>query len=406
MRIGLVKPHWGPRGGFERLLERIVGLLAADGHTVDEVPLAARFSPRPVWGRPEAVDAWPEHPEFYHYLALAEEVRNLSLRRFDVVLATQPPTFLADHPRVVTLFYHQHRIFYDLAEPFAALGQIDPELHVAAAKHIQAFDRQWIGGVGHWLAGSPECAGRLGAFWDVPDSKISLLHAPALTTVNRRPPRWSADGPVVCVSRHEWPKRTELMVAAAHLLDTHRVWFIGGGGRLESCQRLDAYLVRHPEMLTPGHPDAPPEDRWGLDPMAAFRDEDLGGESERAGGLLSGVQLLGEVSDVLRNQAYATASVVVAPAFHEDYGLTVLEAMLWHRPVIVCEDGGGLVDLVNDTGAGLVVEPTPAAIADGIQRIRHDTALRSRLITAAQAVSSTFTWERARDEVRAALAQV
>ncbi len=66
--------------------------------------------------------------------------------------------------------------------------------------------------------------------------------------------------------------------------------------------------------------------------------------------------------------------------YREDYGLTALEAMQWQRPLIVCSDGGGLVDIVNDTGAGIIVDPTPQAIAAGVRRITEEPGLATELI--------------------------
>ena len=96
--------------------------------------------------------------------------------------------------------------------------------------------------------------------------------------------------------------------------------------------------------------------------------------------------------------------MVVAPAFREDYGLTALEGMLWQRPVIVCRDGGGLVDLVEETGAGLVVDPTPKALADGIERVLGDDHLRTEMLERAREVPHSFTWTRAAAELRYAIA--
>jgi glycosyltransferase involved in cell wall biosynthesis len=76
---------------------------------------------------------------------------------------------------------------------------------------------------------------------------------------------------------------------------------------------------------------------------------------------------------------------VVAPAYREDYGLTVLEAFARGRPVIVCEDGGGLVELVEGTGAGLVVEPTAEAIGRAVADLRADQSRAHALAEAASA---------------------
>jgi glycosyltransferase involved in cell wall biosynthesis len=89
----------------------------------------------------------------------------------------------------------------------------------------------------------------------------------------------------------------------------------------------------------------------------------------------SNVEFAGRVSDDALAQRYATAPCVVAPAYQEDYGLTAIEAMAEGKPVVVCRDGGGLTELVDHEQTGLVVDPTPAAIADAVERLCTDPDL-------------------------------
>ncbi len=397
LKIAVVKPDYGVMGGFERLLERIIGLLIDEGHQVEEQALPALLWPRAVFGNSTAVRVWHDHTGFFTYAALVEDVRRLDLSRYDLVLSTQPPTFLVDHPRVLALFYHQARVFYDLSERYSRMGEIAPRLHRIASEEVQAIDRTFVGNVKHWLAGSSECSSRLAEYWSIPSAMTSLLHAPALTEVPDDPPAWSPAGPVVCVSRHEWPKRTELLVATGHLLaarpgPVRPIEFIGTGGRLDFVRGLDERLIEDPSLAS----DPDPERFW----MQTVR----GQQTRRSQPDGSPNRFLGNVSDDERNRSYAGASVVVAPAFREDYGLTALEGMLWQRPVIVCRDGGGLVDLVEETGAGLVVDPTPKALADGIERILGDDQLRADILERAREVPHSFTWARAAAELRYAVA--
>jgi glycosyltransferase involved in cell wall biosynthesis len=385
MRIAVVKPEWNAQGGFERLLDQLIGLLENSDHDVSVQPVPAILTPRPVWGIPEAEGHWRHHPEFFRFFVLAEDTRRLDLRRFDLVMSTQPPTYLADHPNVMALFYHQARVFYDLAQPFGALGDVDPAHHRAATAIVRDFEQPLVSNVRHWLAGSNECRERLTDFWGISDN-VSLIHAPALTEVPDAPPPWSPDGPVLCVSRHEWPKRTELLVAAAHRMGGRAVHFVGGGGRLPFVKALDAAIGAGTE--------SEPDLAWMRSAVG------INGPEERPH---SPVQFLGNVTDRQRNDAYASASVVVAPAYREDYGLTALEAMLWKRPLIVCSDGGGLVDLVNETGAGLIVEPTSAGIAAGVSRIINEPGLAATLLERADAVPAAFTWDRCHAELDAAI---
>jgi glycosyltransferase involved in cell wall biosynthesis len=104
---------------------------------------------------------------------------------------------------------------------------------------------------------------------------------------------------------------------------------------------------------------------------------------------------------------YATALCVVAPAYEEDYGLTAIEAMSWGTPVVVCDDGGSLAELVKETGAGLVVPPDHNAIGDAVRTISYDRVLSTRLGDYGRAaVQHRFTWARAFDQLQSALSRV
>ncbi|MDX2191928.1 MAG: glycosyltransferase [Gemmatimonadales bacterium] len=63
------------------------------------------------------------------------------------------------------------------------------------------------------------------------------------------------------------------------------------------------------------------------------------------------------VADVL-----ATADLFLAPGRDEGFGLSAAEALVAGVPVVVCRDGGGLLDVVAG-GGGAVAEPTGEGIA-------------------------------------------
>lgn len=402
MKIAVLKPDYGVAGGFEYLLSRLVDHLGSSGHEIHHVGLPGRQAPRAIWGQDDAAVHWHKHPDFFGYVGLTHDVRQLDLSEFDLVLATQPPTYLAPHDRVLSLFYHQARMFYELADLYAKTGTVNAELHHEASRQIRTIDQQHLGGVTHWLAGSNECADRIREFWTT-SAATSILDAPALTEVPESPAAWNASGPVLCVSRHEWPKRTELAVAAGHLLaeDRHSV-LIGGGGRLDSVRSFDRSLVNanQDEINTRGVTAGLAAPSAAVSSIA----QRLRGRGRGRAGL-STVQIHGQVTDQDRNRAYEEASVVLAPAYREDYGLTALEAMVWGRPVVVCNDGGGLVDLVQATGAGLVVEPTPQALADAVRTITDSPELAAELRGNAAEVGPTYTWNRAFAQLDDAVAQ-
>ena len=93
-----------------------------------------------------------------------------------------------------------------------------------------------------------------------------------------------------------------------------------------------------------------------------------------------------------RLAALADADVVVYPSEHEVFGLVALESLLAGTPVIVADDSG-CGDLVNQTGAGLVVPVNDThALAAAIQAILNESAeWRRRAARAAPGIRDRYS---------------
>ena len=111
-----------------------------------------------------------QHHEYFQYLTSVQRMDELDLDRYDVVVASQPPTYLAAHDHVVAVFYHQARVFYDLSDTVVQSGVVHPEVHEHAVREIRRLDRSRVGRVHTWLAGSDEVAGRLARYWGIVDN--------------------------------------------------------------------------------------------------------------------------------------------------------------------------------------------------------------------------------------------
>jgi glycosyltransferase involved in cell wall biosynthesis len=393
VRIGIAKPDFGVQGGFELVLIRLAEELMAAGHEVGWLTVDARVVRREPYGVHVPAEHWETIPEFWRYVALASAFEQLDASAFDLVLATQPPSFAVHHPHRLALFFHHQRVFYDLSEAYVAAGFVPAALHLEAQRHVRLLDEQLLAGVDWFLAGSEHVRERLRDFNDIVDNvsvcQVGLRH-PVVANVR---PGGDDDGPVLCVTRHEFPKRGELFVKAAKLLPDVPAVAVGDGGRLAWARTVDALLSE------PGaDPDElPDESLWlrddrfppPLDPPAT-----------------SNVRFAGRVGDDELDALYRSARCVVAPAYLEDYGLTALEAMSYGTPVVVCRDGGGLADLVEDGVTGFVVEPTAAAIAAAVRRVLDDRALAERMGEAGRAHARRFTWERTMADVQAGIEQV
>jgi glycosyltransferase involved in cell wall biosynthesis len=77
-------------------------------------------------------------------------------------------------------------------------------------------------------------------------------------------------------------------------------------------------------------------------------------------------------------RALADADVFVVPSRSESFGLAAVEALSAGVPTVITE-GVGIANEVASSGAGLVVPPTAAAIANAIGRILSDAELASGL---------------------------
>jgi glycosyltransferase involved in cell wall biosynthesis len=60
------------------------------------------------------------------------------------------------------------------------------------------------------------------------------------------------------------------------------------------------------------------------------------------------------------------ADVMIFPAQGEGFGLAAAEALIAGVPVVACWDGGGVLDIVPQTGAGRLTLPSPEAIGDAV----------------------------------------
>lgn len=72
--------------------------------------------------------------------------------------------------------------------------------------------------------------------------------------------------------------------------------------------------------------------------------------------------------------------------------MTVIEAMGTGLP-IVASRVGGIPDMISDGESGILVEPEPQSICDGLSILVEDAALRQRLGEAARKQSQTFSAE-------------
>jgi glycosyltransferase involved in cell wall biosynthesis len=117
-----------------------------------------------------------------------------------------------------------------------------------------------------------------------------------------------------------------------------------------------------------------------------------------------GVRYVGHVEDGALEALYRSASVLAMPSVYEGFGLPALEAMA-HGVPVVAGNAGALPEVVG--GAGLVVDPEDSgAIANALERVLADSALRVSLGEEGRARAAGYTWKAAAEKTAAALRRV
>ena len=120
-------------------------------------------------------------------------------------------------------------------------------------------------------------------------------------------------------------------------------------------------------------------------------------------GLENNVRLMGFVSEEQLATYYAAADVVAYLSDYEGFGLPVLEAMTRGVPVVT-GDRPSVSELFGEA-ASLIDPQSPAAIARALEGVLSDAALRERRIANGRALARRFSWSRAAEATRSALAR-
>ncbi len=118
----------------------------------------------------------------------------------------------------------------------------------------------------------------------------------------------------------------------------------------------------------------------------------------RIGGLPPGATVAGEKTGADLDAEYAAADVFVLPSVEDGWGLVTTEAMMAGLPVIV-SDAAGSAEIVRDGANGFVVPSRGIdALADRLETLLADAALRRRMGAAARSTAEARTWQTYGDE--------
>jgi glycosyltransferase involved in cell wall biosynthesis len=269
--------------------------------------------------------------------------------RVDQIITLRFPSYAVRHPEHVCWLNHTMREYYDRWNDWS--GRLSPQGRVKEQirrKLIHAADSYFFKQhVRRLFAQSEAVRARLQR-WNHVDAQV--LHPPAPP----RPYRCDAYGDYIFfASRLTALKRADLVIRAlAEPAARHVRLVVGGDG--EDRDRL-ATLAR--------------------DLQVADR-----------------VTFTGQLSESDLVDHLAKCRAVVFPPADEDYGFVTVEAFAAGKAVITCTDSGGPLDLVRNEQNGLVVAPTPHAMAGALAQLMDSQPLAERLGAAALATAQTMTW--------------
>jgi len=244
-----------------------------------------------------------------------------------------------------------HRVPYVISPR----GMLVPELMHRKSRWVKAawialVERANLEGAAAIHATSAVEAGHIAGFgWRLPPI-VSIPHGvddpPAPSGESLSPDVVAAldgDAPVLAFGRISWEKGLDRLIAALPLAPAARLVIAG-----DDADGHAAFLAT--EAL-----------RIGVDGRVTIVARHVAGADKEA--------------------LFAAARVFGMTSLSENFGLAAFEAMRRGVPVLTTADVG-MSEIVREAGAGLVVEPTPGAIAEGLNTLLADAG-RSRAMGAA-----------------------
>ncbi|MFZ9856869.1 MAG: glycosyltransferase family 4 protein [Roseiflexaceae bacterium] len=301
------------RGGAELLVEGLRDALRQAGHTVDTVSIPYRWQPHQHLL--DSMLAW-------RMIDLTE----VDGKPVDLVIATKFPSYFVQHPNKVVWLVHQHRQAYDwYGTSFSDFSNTSDD---------RTLRDQLIRADTH-----------------------ALREAKAVYTISQNVAKRLKRFNFIDGTPLYPPSKYSEQLYGAEYGD-----YILSDARLDAAKRLDMFvaaaaLMRHPIKII----------MTSVGPLQA----QLAAQIHHLG-LQERVIMRGFVSDEELVELYAHARAVYYAPFDEDYGFTTVQAMQAARPVITTHDAGGTLEFVRHQHNGLVVDPTPHAIAQALDAVAGD----------------------------------
>ncbi len=321
--------HWG---GAEIMVENLRQELIKRGYLAELVQLPYRWYPAE-----KILDS-----AFAWRLIDLTECNGI---KPDLVIATKFPSYVAEHPNKVTWLMHQYRGAYDLytSEYTDLQGKEGEKIR----RQIVEIDNRTLAESRKIFSISQTVADRL--------EKYNRLKAECLYQPPKNSEKFYTEGYgdyILSVGRLDKLKRLELLIQALPYCDKKIQAYIAGSG----------------------------SEGEALEALAAEK-----GVSER-------VKFLGFVPEEEVYRLYANAFSVFFAPIDEDYGFVTLESFLAKKPVVTCQDSGGVLEFVEDGQSGCICD-SPESLGEAIQKLWQDKAKCKAYGEAGYERVRPITWE-------------
>ena len=305
------------RGGAEYLAESLASELKRRSHEVDAIQLPLQTQPTEEIIK--SCLAW----------------RLIDLRQADIVIATKFPSYMVAHRNKVIWLVHQLRGAYNLyGTRYSGFQKTAKDTRLR--EYLIDLDQQAFSEAKKIYTISKTISAR-------------LKKHNGFDSIPLYPPLWDADqfrfdkaeDFVLSVCRLEADKRVDLLIEALQYVTGRCAAVIVGEGSMRK--------------------------EWQQ-------------KAERLG-VASRIRFAGQLPRNEVIELYSRAGVVFYGPVDEDYGYATIEAFSAGKPVITCDDSGGILEFV-DASSGWVAQPDPRRIANAI-----DSALSNKAEAAARGES-------------------
>jgi glycosyltransferase involved in cell wall biosynthesis len=265
-----------------------------------------------------------------HLISQMAAIRMIDLSdKCDVVIPIRWPSHLVKHPHKRTWFIHHHRIFFDL---WHTLPPQLKEKYSAIKQLVNRIDTNGLQECEYIFTNSIVVSKRLQQFNNL---NSEVLYPPL--------PRQSVN--TFTSSNLDHPNEP-------YFLYVSRITPIKR--QLMAIQAM-SHVKTNARLVVAGAPDEP-----------QFLDE-LIQEIENSN-LQVKIRLIprwisdDEKAELIRK----SIGVLYHPIDEDSYGYPTLEAFAESKPVITCEDSGGIHEIVVDKHNGLICQPTPQSLASAM----------------------------------------